>query len=332
MFDFFEVPPSNLGAIGPVANGENTDWQRQDRRPGQINLNLIIDEEVFLGLFDDPRMNLFEVLPTATPNDYQDLALPQIVTQIDTLGNPTFNAAAADLLDPTVVKFPNGRGFYAMPNRGVYNFSTGNSIMKAAFSDFLKLRHGGSGWLFAYGSGLTGPGAVPCSLAAWAAAAPDDHAQLHRRRPPSRPFRTSPIATERPFRSHLLYPGHQLHDDAAGRPAAAGADRVQSAPRSRPPRSTFCSTSPARTPMGFPNSTTGGFPLTYPVTGTTIDPSDPLAMNMLTTPNIIMDPGLKNPYISDPSVWPQHPPIPVRRLFQIPDHVQDEARERKSTR
>ena len=47
MFEFFEVPSPMLGATGPVANGANFDWQRQDTRPGLLNLNLIIDEEVF---------------------------------------------------------------------------------------------------------------------------------------------------------------------------------------------------------------------------------------------------------------------------------------------
>src|SRR5262249_7221666 len=46
MFEFFEVPSQMIGAIGPVAQGSNFDWLRQDLRPGQLNLNLIIDEEV----------------------------------------------------------------------------------------------------------------------------------------------------------------------------------------------------------------------------------------------------------------------------------------------
>jgi large repetitive protein len=50
MFDFFEVPSQMIGAIGPVAQGNNFDWARQDTKPGQLNLNLIIDEEVFFSL------------------------------------------------------------------------------------------------------------------------------------------------------------------------------------------------------------------------------------------------------------------------------------------
>ena len=50
MFEFFEVPSQSIGAIGPVAQGSNFDWYRQDIKPGQLNLNLIIDEEVFFSL------------------------------------------------------------------------------------------------------------------------------------------------------------------------------------------------------------------------------------------------------------------------------------------
>ena len=57
MFEFVEVPSSANGAIGPVPSGNNFDWLRQDLKPGLLNINLIIDEEVFFGLFDDPRLN-----------------------------------------------------------------------------------------------------------------------------------------------------------------------------------------------------------------------------------------------------------------------------------
>jgi hypothetical protein len=58
MLDFFEVPNSAIGSIGTTDAGENFDWFRQDRRPGLLNLNLIIDEEVFFGLIDDQRINI----------------------------------------------------------------------------------------------------------------------------------------------------------------------------------------------------------------------------------------------------------------------------------
>jgi hypothetical protein len=50
MFEFFEVPSQSIGAIGPVMSGSNFDWYRQDIKPGQLNLNLIMDEEVFFSI------------------------------------------------------------------------------------------------------------------------------------------------------------------------------------------------------------------------------------------------------------------------------------------
>ena len=47
MFDFFEVPSQMIGLIGPVALGNNFDWALQDIKPGLLNVNLIVDEEVF---------------------------------------------------------------------------------------------------------------------------------------------------------------------------------------------------------------------------------------------------------------------------------------------
>ena len=61
MLELFEVPSPVLGAIGPVIAGENRDWFREAARPGLINPNLIIDEEVFFGLIDDARLNLQEI-------------------------------------------------------------------------------------------------------------------------------------------------------------------------------------------------------------------------------------------------------------------------------
>jgi hypothetical protein len=81
MLGFFEVPSSANGAIGPVGLGSNTDWYRQDTRPGQLNLNLIIDEEVFFGLLDDPRLNL---TPVANVKDFPGGPPP-----ISGLQNPT---------------------------------------------------------------------------------------------------------------------------------------------------------------------------------------------------------------------------------------------------
>lgn len=135
MFEFFDVPSPMMGTIGPVAQGQDFDWLRQDRKPGQLNLNLIIDEEVFLGLIDDyTRLN---TLPAVSGT----AGLPQIATSLTT---------STPMIPPISTIFPNGRGYFD-PNTGVF-------AMKAAFSDFLKLRHGGSSSniLFGFGSGATG--------------------------------------------------------------------------------------------------------------------------------------------------------------------------------
>ena len=64
MFEFFEVPSQAMGAIGPVASGSNFDWFRQDIKPGQLNLNLIMDEEVFFSVAGHQ---------TITPDERADL-------------------------------------------------------------------------------------------------------------------------------------------------------------------------------------------------------------------------------------------------------------------
>src|SRR5262249_55284529 len=55
MFEFFEVPSPMIGSIGPVANGTNFDWMRQDTKPGLLNLNLVIDEEAFFSILGKQR-------------------------------------------------------------------------------------------------------------------------------------------------------------------------------------------------------------------------------------------------------------------------------------
>jgi hypothetical protein len=132
--------------------------------------------------------------------------------------------------------------------------------MKAAFSDFLKLRHGGSGYLFAYGTGNVGdplPG-VP-------ATAPN------------------PIAADRPYHA-LSYPDINY---TVMRPATL------------PP-------SPSSTPAWNPA------PWWLPWAATeTPAPARPA--------ELVWDPGVKNPYLFRENDPVQPPPIPPRRLFQIPD-------------
>ncbi len=192
MLEFFEVPSSANGAIGTADGGNNYDWARSDIKPGLLNINLIIDEEVFAGLVDDPRLN--ENLA------YLTSAVPAVVTQINASGypaskpingttpqlyyvygqQPMFAASSTNVVyDPTVpvttvstLNLPAGRGYtYRDPNLNNYPGGSSGSPtslvpqqvhgIKAAFSDFLKLRHGGSGYLFAFGGGLTGSGDYP---------------------------------------------------------------------------------------------------------------------------------------------------------------------------
>jgi hypothetical protein len=125
-----------------------------------------------------------------------------------------------------------------------------DSRLKAAFIQFLRVRHGGSGYLFAFGSGAVGT--------------PDQALDLpgHLR-----------VAAERPFRS-LSFPDINA---TVLRPAAL------------PP-----------SPFSSPPATAVPLPADRPV---------PFAW----------DPGVKSPYLTSRSGPGQPPPIPARRLFQIPD-------------
>ena len=176
MLEFFEVPSPVIGAIGPVANGDNGDWLRRDLRPGAINANLIIDEEVFFGLLDDPRLvdlpafaitsNLNAPTPPADPTwaATPGTGVPRVVTAVAPDGTPTISYPMSDL-----TAYPYGRGYFT-PNPAV-NWPVdvnGNPVpfnaMKAAFADFIKLRHGGSGYLGGVRAPITYPNALGNAL------------------------------------------------------------------------------------------------------------------------------------------------------------------------
>ncbi|MBI1323879.1 hypothetical protein GC170_11945 [bacterium] len=148
MLEFFEVPSSMNGAIGPVTEGENGDWFRQARVPGKLNLNLIVDEEVFMGLIDDARVNLAEIDTSLDNNGNPKDAPPQIAT-----GQFLDSSGMVPVVRPMTVSMPN-RGYPVDPNGRPPAKSP--FPMKQAFSDFLKLRHGGSGHLLAFGQEPTG--------------------------------------------------------------------------------------------------------------------------------------------------------------------------------
>jgi len=160
MFEFFEVPSPAFGAVGQVAQGTNYDWLRQDSRPGQLNLNLIIDEEVFLGLMGNagartdqpgtvqipagtgPTYTLQQV--TTTPSKLNASPIvntPQVATQWDyTIPGPAHLSATQWAAYPLLT------------NSGFYDSNNNTNALKAAFADFLKLRHGGTGYMFGGGA------------------------------------------------------------------------------------------------------------------------------------------------------------------------------------
>ncbi|WP_435017121.1 hypothetical protein TA3x_004714 [Tundrisphaera sp. TA3] len=330
MFEFFEVPSSANGAIGTAANGVDFDWYRSDVKPGLMNLNLIIDEEAFYGLIDDDRLNKNLAAGTfvSLADDYHNL--PSVVTQIDANGYPDILVGTtlarypiSDLLsvssDTTLHNRPApvnagtlGRGFvYRDPA------ASGNLIhgLKGAFHDFLKLRHGGSGYLFAFGSGAPGQGTyVPSS-------------QVSTVLQGAGKLFTSPVASERPFRS-LSFPdiNYTVMRPASLPPSTYGTDATYLPSWSFPLIPTQM-VGPAGPPVG------GGI-LQYAAAAAApfVTPYPPEAPSRL-TPGVqyVADPGIKNPYLERqssaaanlPPLQPNHgaiPPTPARRLFQIPDN------------
>ena len=387
MLEFFEVPSSANGAIGTAANGTNYDWYRTDIKPGLLNLNLIIDEEVFAGLIDDPRLN--ENLA------YLSSSIPYVVSLIDSNGYPDsstgtyarypiYGQPSTNILntDPMTMlpKFGNdppnpqnysgllaGRG-YVLRDADIQNYTDGASAppnlqylhgIKAAFSDFLKLRHGGSGYLFAFGGGAVGSGDFALS---------------------PQTFQVQPIAAERPYRS-LSFPDI---DYTILRPASLPPTPqiVHTAGAGGTPTVIVPGTSPALPPTiqsgTPPTATAGGLTEMFNYLGQTGNPF--VTLNPALAPlnvalgspagtdyQYVQDPGLKNPYLAiqyqsqptatDNRISPQSttaanrrlgppydtqeptgspapaptppaapfpppiPPTPTRRLFQVPDYT-----------
>ena len=197
MFEFFEVPSQMIGAVGPVAQGTNFDWLRQDTKPGLINLNLIIDEEVFFSVFGSQDQNFnqqllsFDQLPTCrSSRDGQSWT--------STTTPPPVPLAAGASPIPLVVtatlarRRTGGRLRDEQRGRGGHDrlTSTLDHRMKASFAQFLSLRHGGSGFVFGYGSGATGQNFAVAT---------------RRRIPTPRPTPNNLIPADRPFHS-LSYP------------------------------------------------------------------------------------------------------------------------------
>ncbi len=168
MFEFFEVPSQMIGAVGPVGQGMNFDWMLQDTKPGLINPNLIIDEEVFFSVFG--RQNT-AFNNAASPLYEQLLCFDQLQPPVGSFqgGSLAAGTLALPLLTgstpiPLVVTATTANGSpaaaYPMSNTGVVALdpvsSTIGNYMKTSFAQFLTLRHGGSGYIFGYGNGFTG--------------------------------------------------------------------------------------------------------------------------------------------------------------------------------
>jgi hypothetical protein len=163
--EFFEVPSPSFGSIGSVAQGNNFDWLRNDIKPGLLNLNLIIDEEVFLGLMGNAGWVSNNDATSIPPNTPQNLNANQMLTMSPETGQagPAFVPKVVTMVDPSgspALLSANHLAAYPMSNSGYFAYdplsTLADSRLKAAFSDFLKLRHGGSGYLFAWGTGVVG--------------------------------------------------------------------------------------------------------------------------------------------------------------------------------
>jgi hypothetical protein len=386
MFEFFEVPSQVIGAIGPVAQGTNFDWLRQDLKPGQLNLNLIIDEEVFFGIagkqhitqnsaqqFDsasgNPRwpsdqfnqdMLNFDQIPGIAPGNYLPGTaqggfpfpqgtppIPMVVTSIYADGSPA--SAYPMVSSPTPPPFsgpwpappqppqpaqPGHNGLLALdPVTNFLYLQTAPALpqppysnaLKAAFVQFLSLRHGGSGFIFGFGNGAVGQnsavmpsppgtnpqpqGALPAERPFHSLSYPDINYTVMRPAalPPSQ-F-TNPAPNPDPTTAaSLLYPNNPSTYDTNTPPNGTAS----------PLWNTFSGDPGVRNfslYVGYPSAFLASNPATLPagwaaVPQTTSPPGYPGA-----APPV--PPGGTPPTAS---YWPVYPPpIPVRRLFQPPD-------------
>jgi large repetitive protein len=317
MFEFFEVPSPSFGTIGPVAQGNNYDWQRQDVRPGLLNLNLIIDEEVFLGLMGNaglvpdtsttpsypnatpPALNGFQMIdsgpyatfstgPLASPPAPAGTTMPTEIGQIGPTdpNNPTSLTttppyAYSQFMVPKVVT--GGNAYTAAANVGPPQYPAPAAGKPGHFAAYPMSNVG-------FYANDTNPMAsnisgAPISPDSRMKAAFSDFLKMrHGGSGYLFAWGQSNLPPERPFRS-LSYPDI---DATVLRPAAPP-----------PPPAAF---TPATTPTQ-PNQTA-------------------------TPTNWFWDPGIMNPYITDPARWStappirtplMPPPIPTRRLFQLLD-------------
>ncbi len=363
MFEFFEVPSQAMGAIGPVATGSNFDWYRQDTKFGQLNLNLIMDEEVFFSVaggqtisqtngqtlaadgvtpvnatnqFSQTLLN-FNQIPVPNVSYYQLAAstpaypsfmltagaagqypIPLVVTSTLANGTPrtaTPIATTASVSPGMTDTDPLSNYAFGFNNTGTNPtllgppWPNGNNL-KAAWVQFLNLRHGGSGFLFGYGLGATGQNSTvgPVSVAgAPGTGVPGTPPQGIPANLLNNQWATG-IPAERPFHS-LSYPDINLTimrpavlpPSPYTNPAVNTAATVPNTGPTGPPLIYYAGDPGVRNATLFLGYTTGSYPGTIPPAAAG------LTEYTLTTP-------------WGTSYSPALPPaVPLRRLFQVAD-------------
>jgi hypothetical protein len=352
MFEFLEVPSQSVGAIGPVASGANFDWYRQDIKPGQLNLNLIMDEEVFFSLagkqsitqsngqtmdamgnpvnpsdqFSQQLLNfnqlnslpnknyaLFTSTPAA-PNYMLDTTkagyspVPLVVTSTLLNGTPgtavPMSSRGMAALDPVSFSFFIANSAAVPPAYGPPFYGNG---LKTAWVQFLNLRHGGSGYLFGFGTGAVGQNSAVGMVLPNGTMSTVTPPQIIPPAVANTSYGTG-IPAERPFHS-LSYPDINY---TVMRPAALPPTPYTN-PAINAAISTYDMTTTPPTVISYYANDPGvrnftqysGYPTaTYPGT---LPPTLPAGVPTLTTP-------WGTAY---EQVYPV--PIPVSRLFQTPD-------------
>jgi large repetitive protein len=365
----------------------NFDWARQDSKPGLLNLNLIVDEEVFFSVAGQQHVSQQNgqyvdatgATATTPPSDQftqQLLNFDQVTMPLNGLTGVFTHALAPGNYTATGLTLPLAAGvppipmvvtstqFHGGPASAYPLFNTTSSFsaanldndpinnffvnttttppqytanLKAAWVQFLTARHGGSGYVFGFGHGAVGqnvaiasatglPGYNGIAGAATAGAVP------------------GPLPMERPFHS-LSYPDI---DFTIMRPAAlppgvtvpaTGPAVFYTVPNAHP-----LPGEPAATLYGNANPTTFGAGQ-----NPWQNPASYAAVNHVTGlplwNTFVGDPGVRNfflysghptatypgtplpapagattPTAAPYNVWPVYPPpIPLRRLFQVPD-------------
>ncbi len=331
MFEFLEVPTPMIGGIGPIMNGTNFDWSRQDSRPGQLNLNLIIDEEVFLSLlgkqtinqtnglsgldqFSQTSLNFDQIGPLPAgnygPNGTYALPLPagsnpipMVVTSTLSNGSPgsayPMAAAGASFTNsPAVASYSNPAMTAFDP---ISNSSLGTTALaasrytnglKASWVQFLNLRHGGSGYLFGYGVGGVGQNSSVMPLSGTVGAGLPAEIPFHSLSYPDINYTVMRPAALPP----TTYTNPPVNNSPVLTATGSGSTYYSGDPGVRAPEVLLQNGTTAIAFQGFPSSAFMGT-YQYPIAS-----ANPLLPN--TT-------GTFYPY--------PPPPIPARRLFQTPD-------------